>query len=130
MRRFFMFRTNPRERSLVMQNRTIIIKFRLNHKEADALNRRVKKSGLSREAYLRHLIRGLVPTDVPPPDYHVLMNELRAACVNLSQIAQKAHILDVADAERYDEAAAALRRSVVEITNAVMLPRAMERKNQ
>ncbi len=28
--------------------------FRLNRKEAEALDKKVKKSGLSREAYLRH----------------------------------------------------------------------------
>ena len=37
-----------------MQKRTIEIKCRLSPKEADVLNRRVKKSGLSRENYLRH----------------------------------------------------------------------------
>lgn len=39
-----------------MSNRNIEIKVRLNRKEAEALNKRVKKSRLSREAYLRHLI--------------------------------------------------------------------------
>lgn len=38
-----------------MSNRNIEIKVRLNRKEAEALNKRVKKSRLSREAYLRHL---------------------------------------------------------------------------
>jgi len=59
-----------------MQNRTVEIKCRLTQKEADSLNKRVKKSGLSRESYLRHLINGLVPTDAPPPDYFSMMKEL------------------------------------------------------
>lgn len=58
-----------------MQNRTVEIKCRLTQKEADSLNKRVKKSGLSRESYLRHLINGLVPTDAPPPDYFSMMEE-------------------------------------------------------
>ena len=43
-----------------MSKRNIEIKVRLNRKEAEALNKRVKKSRLSREAYLRHLISGVL----------------------------------------------------------------------
>jgi hypothetical protein len=111
-----------------MENRNIAIKCRLNRKEADALNKRVKKSGLSRENYLRHLINGLVPTDTPPPDYHSMMNELRAIGAKLNQIAQKAHVFGSLDVKRYDETAALLKTVVVDITNAVMLPRKIERK--
>jgi hypothetical protein len=49
----------PFGKDSTMQNRTIEIKLRLNRKEVDSLNRRVKKSGLAREAYLRQLINGL-----------------------------------------------------------------------
>ena len=109
-----------------MQNRSIEIKFRLNKKEAEALGKRVKKSGLSRESYLRHIINDLLPTDAPPPDYYSMMRELHGIGTNLNQIAQKAHVLNVMDVKRYDENAAALNRAVVEITNAVMLPRKIE----
>lgn len=111
-----------------MQNRTIEIKCRLTQKEADFLNKRVKKSGLSRESYLRHLINGLIPTDAPPPDYFSMMKELRYIGTNLNQISQKAHILNALDIKRYDENAALLKKAVVDITNAVMLPRKIERK--
>jgi hypothetical protein len=113
-----------------MQNRSIEIKFRLNKKEAETLNKRVKKSGLSRESYLRHLIADLVPTDAPPPDYYTMMRELHAIGTNLNQVAQKSHALNVLDVKRYDDNAAALNKAVVEITNAVMLPRKMERKTE
>ena len=76
-----------------MSNRNIEIKVRLNRKEAEALNKRVKKSRLSREAYLRHLISGVVPQDAPPPDYFDFMRELHGVGNNLNQIAQKAHVL-------------------------------------
>ncbi len=110
-----------------MQNRTVEIKLRLNKKEAEFLNKHVKKSGLSRESYLRHIINGLIPTDAPPPDYYSMMRELHAIGTNLNQIAQKAHVLNVLDVKRYDENTAALHRAVVKITNAVMLPRNNER---
>ena len=103
---------------------------RLDKKEVDALNKRVIKSGLSREAYLRHLVNNLVPTDTPPPDYHSMMREIRAIGTNLNQVAQKAHVLNVVDVKRYDESVTALNKAVVEITNAVMLPRKIERKTE
>ncbi len=36
-----------------MRKRNVAILFRLNRKEAEALDKKVKKSGLSREAYCR-----------------------------------------------------------------------------
>jgi len=109
-----------------MLNRNIKITFRLNKSECANFKKRVKKSGLNQESYLRHLINGLVPTDAPPPDYHSMMRELRAIGTNLNQIAQKAHVLNVVDARRYDENVALLNTAVVAITNAVMLPRKLE----
>jgi hypothetical protein len=113
-----------------MQNRTVEVKCRLNRGEADALNKRVKKSGLSRESYLRHLISGLVPTDAPPPDYHAMTGELRAIGRNMNQIALKAHTLNVIDAGRYNEAFTLLQQTLVEIVRAVTLPRKIERKRE
>jgi len=106
--------------------RNIEIKCRLNRKESDALNKRVKKSGLSRENYLRQIMNGLIPTDAPPPDYFAMMKELHYIGVNLNQIAQKAHTLNVLDVKRYDDNVATLNAAVVNITNAVMLPRKIE----
>jgi hypothetical protein len=106
-----------------MQKRNVEIKLRLDKKEAESLNKRVRKSGLSRESYLRHIINSLVPTDVPPPDYYNMMRTLHGIGNNLNQIAQKAHVLNVIDVKRYNENTDALDNAIVEITNAVMLPR-------
>jgi len=106
-----------------MLNRNIKITFRLNRAENERFKKQVKKSGLSQEAYIRHLINGLVPTDAPPPDYYSMMRELHSIGTNLNQIAQKAHVLNVLDVKRYDDSVAALNKAVVNITNAVMLPR-------
>lgn len=109
-----------------MNNRNIEIKVRLNRKEADALNKRVKKSRLSREAYLRHLINGVVPQDAPPPAYFDFMRELHMVGNNLNQIAQKAHVLNVIDAPRYDTVAKRIENLIRDITRTVILPRPME----
>lgn len=109
-----------------MNSRTIEIKVRLNRKEAEALNKRVKKSRLSREAYLRHLINGVVPRDAPPPDYFSMMRELHGIGNNLNQIAQKAHTLNVMDVQRYDTAVRQFEAAVRKITEAVILPQPIE----
>ena len=58
-----------------MRKRNVHIQFWLDKKEAEAFQKKVKKSGLSREAYLRHLVNGLEPQDAPPPDYYAMMLE-------------------------------------------------------
>ena len=105
-----------------MRKRNVAILFRLNRKEAEALDKKVKKSGLSREAYLRHLISGVVPRDAPPPDYYSMMRELHRIGNNLNQIAQKAHVLNVMDVQRYDAAIHELEAAIKTITEAVVLP--------
>ena len=81
----------------------------------------------SRESYLRHIINDLVPTDMPQPDYYSMMRELHKIGNNLNQIAQKAHVLNVVDVGRYDEVVHTIDKAVLDITNAVMLPRKIEK---
>lgn len=111
-----------------MDKRTVEIKVRLNRKEADALNKRVKKSRLSREAYLRHLIEGSVPRDAPSPDYYSMMRELYRIGNSLNQVAQKAHVLNVIDVQRYDTAVREFETAVKKITAAVVLPQPINRQ--
>ena len=94
----------------------------LNKKEAEALDKKVKRSGLNREAYLRQLISGVVPRDAPPPDYYSMMRELHKIGNNLNQIAQKAHVLNVVDVQRYDKEVRKFNEAVRKITEAVILP--------
>lgn len=102
--------------------RNIEIKVRLNRKEAEALNKRVKKSRLSREGYLRHLINGEVPREAPPPQYFDFMRELHNVGNNLNQVAQKAHVLNVIDVKRYDDNCRRLEKLIRDVTAAVVLP--------
>lgn len=113
-----------------MRKRNVAILFRLNRKEAEALDKKVKKSGLSREAYLRHLINGVVPRDAPPPDYYSMMRELHRIGNNLNQITQKAHTLNVMDVQRYDRDMRMFEDTVKKITEAVILPEPMKDENR
>ena len=111
-----------------MKKRNIMVNLRLNEEELSALNKRADSSGYSREAYIRSLLDGYVPQPMPPPDYHKMMGELRAIGNNMNQIAQKAHVLNVTDSKRYDEAYGTLKIALIDIIDAVKLPLKFERK--
>lgn len=109
-----------------MRKRNIQVITRLNKNEHQHLKKLVKKSGLSQEAYIRHLINGVVPRDTPPPDYFAMMNELHHIGNNLNQITSKAHRLNVIDVQQYNIAVKEFEKAVRDITNAVILPREMK----
>lgn len=108
-----------------MRNRNIHIQFWLNGKEAEKFNKNVKRSDLPREVYLRQIINGLLPTAAPPPDYFAMMKELHYIGVNLNQMAQKAHALNVIDMKRFHDVVSLINKTVVDITKAVMVPSKM-----
>lgn len=109
-----------------MRKRNIQVITRLNKKEQQHLKTMVKRSGLTQEAYIRHLINGVVPVDAPPVDYYVMMKELHAVGNNLNQIARKAHQLNAIDVQRYDKAVRDFENAVAEITKAVILPKPLQ----
>ena len=76
---------------------------------------------------MRQLISGAVPKEAPPADYYAMMRELHKVGNNLNQIAQKAHVLNVVDVQRYDNEVREFKRVVKLITEAVILP---EKKEQ
>ena len=105
-----------------MRRRNVAVLFRLTPKEAQSLDAKVRRSGLSREAYLRQLIKGVVPRDAPPPDYYSMMKELYRIVNSLTRIAGSAHMQNAADAQRYDRDLQEFREAVRKITEAVVLP--------
>lgn len=113
-----------------MRKRNVRIQFWLDKKEAEALQKKVKKSGLSREAYLRHLVNGLIPQEAPPPDYYSMMQELHRIGNNLNQIARKAHALQALDVQRYDINLEKLETAIRKITEAVVLPKPLEKQSE
>jgi hypothetical protein len=105
-----------------MLKRTNEIKVRLTDSEAATLIKRAKDCGYSREAYIRSMLGGYIPRPMPPPAYHDMMRELHYIGNNLNQIAQKANVLNVVDAVRYEAALRMFAEAVARIEKAVILP--------
>ena len=108
-----------------MRKRGVHMQLWLSETEAARLQRLVKRSGLSREAYLRHLINGVVPQEIPPPDYYAFMERLYQVGNLLEQITRQAQVQGAVDAAQYKEAVGQFHQLVEGITTAVILPRRM-----
>jgi len=111
-----------------MKIRNIRFQCWLSESEYCYLKKLAEKSGLSCGVYMRSLLYGFIPTDLPPPNYHAMMNELRAIANIMNQIAQRAHIRGMIDSKKYDEGLEVLKQAIIEIVTAVNKPRKIERK--
>lgn len=105
-----------------MLKRNIKITFRLNAKEHQRLKKCVKKTGLSQETYIRTLLDGYVPKELPPPDYHGMMRELNAIGNSINQIAARANATGFFLAEEYAMYMQEFRNAVLAIQKAVTKP--------
>ncbi len=105
-----------------MRKRNIQIIVRLNDKEQQCLARQVKKTGLSQEAFIRTLINGYIPKELPPPDYYVMIQELHAIGNNLNQLAARANAIGHIDKTIFQYEANRLRKAILDIQAAVTLP--------
>ena len=111
-----------------MRKRDVHVQLWLNQNEAEALTRNAERCRLTQSTYLRHLIMGYVPREAPPPDYHAMMQQIYHVGRSLNQIATKAHVLNVIDAQRYDESIHMLEKTILKIEDAVIVPQKMEKE--
>lgn len=105
---------------MYIRKRSHDLHLRLNDDEFVKLNKAVAKTGLSREAYLRKLIAGQQPKELPPPDFRPMMRQLYYCGNSLNQIARKAHALNMIDAQHYEKTVALFRKAVIDINQAVI----------
>lgn len=95
----------------------------LNPYDLAVLNEHVAKTGYSRAAYVRSLIKGTVPAQTPPIEYHKMIQQLRNIGNNMNQIAATANSIRIIDAEKYNKNLQALNQVITEIMDAVLLPK-------
>lgn len=70
------------------QKRTREIKIRFLDHELEELNRKVRKTGMSREAYCREVLNGSEVKEGPSADVPLLLREVRQNNVLLDQLVQ------------------------------------------
>ena len=104
-----------------MARRTVKIDLRLTESEAATLNRDVKKAGVSREAYLRSLIRKMPLKEKPPVDVIDILKNLQQINNNMNQIAVKANAKGFVDTASYWENVRWLKATVIKLME-VMYP--------
>lgn len=77
-----------------MRKRSVQILFRLNEEEAEYLYELVRKSGRSKEAFLREMVKGYQLCEKPDPEFYRIMRELSAIGNRINQLAAKANALN------------------------------------
>ncbi len=71
--------------------RTHKITFRLSDRELARFKKQVKESGLFQETYLRLLIEGFCPSQLPPPEFWKVFGDLFQVINDLDKLAKIAY---------------------------------------
>lgn len=106
-----------------MRKRSVQILFRLTEDEAEYLQRLVKRSGRSREAFLRAMVMGYRLCEKPEPEFYKVLRELSAIGNRINQLAAKANALDFVDTPMLREEAEKWHRFQVDVRKRYLLPR-------
>ena len=92
---------------------------RLSERDFKLLERRARKCGLSKSAYIRQLLHGYKPRETPPADYHAVRRELCEIGNNLNQITFMANATGLVDEAAYYENVVQLQDALRRIEMAV-----------
>ena len=82
---------------MIVLKRTLEMKVRFTKTELDALTKKARKSGLSREGFCRRVLNGTEVKEAPPADVPVLIREVRRVGNTLNQIMKRANALGLMD---------------------------------
>ena len=105
-----------------MRERNIEKHFFFSKTEAQELNRKAQKAGLSQSALVRQLVRGYAPREKPDDRFFEAMGQLAALVDSMNQIARKANALGLMDATSYRQQADQLQRFELDVYARFMLP--------
>ena len=108
-----------------MRKRNVQILFRLTEEEAEHLNELVRKSGRSKEAFLREMVmvKGYQLCEKPDPEFYRIMRELSAIGNRINQLAAKANALNFIDTPMLREEARKWHDFQLDVRKKYLLPR-------
>ena len=93
------------------------MKIRFTRAELDALTKKSRKAGLSREGYCRRILNGAVVKGAPPAEVPMLIREVRRVGYNIDQllmIARTKNWLVVKELEKALESNRAVEKLIVD----------------
>lgn len=105
-----------------MRKRNNSYLFRLTKKEAQDFNKKVKKSGLSRESFIRAMIAGYQLHEKPDEEFYQVMRQMSALGNSMNQIAKKTNALGFVDAPAYEREVQKLHKLQLEIKKKFLVP--------
>lgn len=105
------------------------IKIRLSQDEFDKLNSLVKATGLSREEYLRMLIKNIVPSNTPSAEFIEVIKQLRMIGNNINQIVVIAYKTGSIDIMKYKMTYQNLQDSIMKIFDIINESKKLEVHN-
>ena len=106
-----------------MRKRSVQILFRLNEEEAEYLYELVRKSGRSKEAFLREMVKGYQLCEKPDPEFYRIMRELSAIGNRINQLAVKADALGFVDTPMLREETEKWRQFQIDVRKKYLLPK-------
>lgn len=106
-----------------MRKRNVQILFRLTEEEAEHLDELVRKSGRSKEAFLREMVRGYQLCEKPDTEFYKMMRDLSAIGNRINQLAVKANALGFVDTPMLCEEARKWHEFQIDIRKRYLLPR-------
>ena len=105
-----------------MRKRNIQILFRLDKKEAQDFQKKVRKSGLTKEAFLRQMIAGYTLHEKPDAGFYDALRELSSIGNRVNQLAAKANALNFIDAPMLKEEAKRWAKFRLDMQEKYLLP--------
>ena len=105
-----------------MRKRNVQILFRLTEEEAEQLNELVRKSGRSKEAFLRETVKGYRLCEKPDPEFYKMIRELSSIGNRINQLAVTANALGFIATPMLREEARKWHEFQIEIRKRYLLP--------
>ena len=98
------------------------MKIRFTRGELDALTKKARKSGFSREGFSRRILNGVVVKEAPPAEVPLLIREVRRVGYNIDQLLKRANSIGLLDVPQLRKDVADLRTVEKLIVDAYTMP--------
>lgn len=93
-----------RKRGVVLRKRNCRVEIYFSKDELEALTKKVRRAGLSREGFCRRILNGAEIKEAPPTDLPMLIQEIRRVGCNLDRLLKRDNAVGLPEASQLREA--------------------------